>query len=169
MLRVRYINNMKYIITESQYKLLTEEENILEVAGAEYFGGWEGLQQYLEKKGNPLYKIKGDLNLEQSDIIDLGNLVSVEGNLNLFGSYIESLGKLKHVGGNLDLYNTYIESLGELISVGGYLDISRTSITTLGDLKYVGDYLNLENTPLSKTTTWKDVKNQVEIKGALTM
>ena len=48
---------MKYIITESQYKLLTEdkEQKILKLPGLDYFGSWEVLQKFLEKRGNPPY------------------------------------------------------------------------------------------------------------------
>ena len=54
---------MKYIITEEQCKLLTENEykKILELPGLEVFGGWESLQLFLKNRNYPLYSIEGDL------------------------------------------------------------------------------------------------------------
>jgi hypothetical protein len=86
---------MKYIITHKQYQLLTEQtEGVLKLPNIDYFGGWDGLQEYLSKKNNPPYSIEGDLNLADSNVTSLGNLVSVKGNLYLNGSRIESLGNL---------------------------------------------------------------------------
>jgi len=67
--------------------------------------------------------------------------------LYLTGSNIESLGNLQSVGGNLDLNSTKIESLGNLQSVGGNLYLNRT--------------------PLSKITTEKEIRNQVEVGGGI--
>jgi len=142
---------MKYIITEQQYRFLTEDEEqkILRLPGLDYFGSWETMQKFLEKRGNPLYSIEGDLDLIQSEIESLGNLVSVGGELSLVASSIKSLGKLKSVGGNLDLTSTQIKSLGNLESVGGGL--------------------GLYNTPLSETTTKEEIRNQVDIRGNIYM
>ncbi len=113
---------MKYIITESQYKMLMEEEQeVLYIPDIDLFGNWETLQQYLKRKGNPLYSIGGDLDLYGTQIESLGNLTSVGGSLDLMETPIESLGNLTSVGGSLDLMETPIESLGNLTSVGGYL------------------------------------------------
>ena len=90
---------MKYIITEKQYKILQEQQEILNLPGIEYFGGWNKLQSFLKRKGNPLYSIDGNLNLYDTPIKSLGNLTSVEGDLNLRRTPIESLGNLTSVGG----------------------------------------------------------------------
>jgi len=123
---------MKYIITESQYRFLTEEEEdqkILKLPAIEYFGSWETMQKFLEKRGNPLYSIEGNLDLKSTSIQSLDNLVSVGGDLDLYGTKIENLGNLKEVGGYLDLMGTPIKSLGNLQSVGGdlYLEDTRLS------------------------------------------
>ncbi len=135
---------MKYIITESQYKLLTEDR-ILKLDFDVFNKDWNLLQRFLDKKGNPPYKIIGDLDLFGADIESLGNLVSVEGYLSLYGSKIKSLGNLQSVGGNLFLTNTNIKSLGNLQSVGNHL------------------YMHM--TPLSKTTTKEEIRNQVGVGG----
>jgi hypothetical protein len=123
---------MKYIITESQYKMLMEEEQeVLYIPSIDLFGDWETLQQYLERKGNPPYSIGGDLVLYKSPIKSLGNLTSVGGNLNLRETLIKSLGNLTSVGGSLDLNNTSIKSLGNLTSVGGSLYLRETLISKI--------------------------------------
>ena len=80
---------MKYIITNKQYQLLKEDEQeILDIPSVELFGGWDNLQEYLKRKGNPPYSIGGNLNLVGKRIESLGNLQSVGGYLNLFGTPI---------------------------------------------------------------------------------
>ena len=100
---------MKYIITPKQYKLLKEEEQeILYIPSVDLFGGWENLQEFLKRRGNPPYLIGGDLDFR--------------------GTSIQYLGNLRYVGGNLDLFKTQIKSLGNLTSVGGNLDLRYTSL-----------------------------------------
>ena len=140
---------MKYIITESQYKLLTEEK-ILKLNFDVFNNDWNLLQRFLDKKGNPPYKIIGDLDLRNYDIKTLGSLVGVEGNLNLG-------------------YHKTIKSLGNLKSVGGYLFLEGTNIKSLGNLESVGGDLFLERTPLSKTTTKDEIRNQVDVVGKIVM
>jgi hypothetical protein len=121
---------MKYIINERQYRLLTEEEQeVLQISSLNIFGGWEALQKFLERKGNPLYSFEGYLNLRGTNIESLGNLTSVGNSLDLRTTNIESLGNLTSVGGNLDLRYNKIKSLGNLTSVGGILDLKRTPIS----------------------------------------
>jgi hypothetical protein len=157
---------MRYIITERQYKVLTEnKEKILTLPGPEMFGGWEYMQEYLEKIGNPFYKISGDLDLGDIDIESLGKLVSVKGYLNLYGNDLKYLGELKYVGGDLNLRGTSVESLNNLERVEGDLDLFNSSVKDLGNLKYVGKDLDISLTPLSKKMTIEEIKNQVEVKG----
>jgi muramoyltetrapeptide carboxypeptidase LdcA involved in peptidoglycan recycling len=121
---------MKYVITESQHKRLFEEEQkILHIPDIKIFGDWDGLQRFLESKGNPLYSISGNLRLRNTPIESLGNLTYVGGNLNLINTPIKSLGNLQSVGGDLFLEDTPIESIGNLQSVGGNLDIFSTPIS----------------------------------------
>ena len=117
---------MKYIINERQYKLLIEDEQeILQIPSLDMFGDWETLQKFLERRGNPLYSIGGDLDLFRTNIKSLGNLTSVGGDLYLSRTDIKSLGNLTSVGGHLDLSRTplskkyTIEEIRNMVKVGG--------------------------------------------------
>jgi hypothetical protein len=126
---------MKYIITEQQYNLLLEEDKeqkVLELPGLDYFGSWDILQKFLERRGNPLFSIDGDLNLFGTKIKSIDNLVSVGGDLSLRMTPIKDLGNLEYVGGDLDLAWTPIEYLGNLKEVGGDLSLRMTPIKDLG-------------------------------------
>ena len=159
---------MKYIITSKQYKLLNEQEQeVLHIPSIDLFEGWDGLQEFLKRRGNPPYSIGGDLYLRNTPIESLGNLKSVDGNLNLGYTSIESLGNLISVGGGLDLYKSSIESLGNLISVGGYLDLGGTPIESLGNLTSVKGYLYLRNTPIAKKYTEEQIRNMVSVDGII--
>ena len=136
---------MKYIINEHQYKLLTEQEDILRIPLAAFDNNWNDLQLFLERRGNPPYEITDDLSLRGSEIESLGNLTSVGGNLDLYESKIESLVNLTSVGGDLNLYKSNIKSLENLTSVGGDLYLGRT--------------------PLSKKYTEKEIRSMVEVGG----
>jgi hypothetical protein len=177
---------MKYIITENQYKLLTEQEDILRIPLAAFDNNWNDLQLFLERRGFPPYEIIDDLDLSESDIKSLGNLTSVGGNLDLRDSRIQSLGNLTSVGGDLylwkskieslgnltsvggDLYlNSKIESLGNLTSVGGDLDLWNSKIESLGNLTSVGGDLYLRRTPLSKKYSEEEIRSMVEVGGGV--
>jgi len=135
---------MKYIINERQYKLLTEEQEILNIPSVKFFGNWESLQMFLNRKGNPLY--------------------SLGGNLNLVGLEVESLGNLVSVQHDLYAYDTPLKSLGSLTSVGGLMDISNTQIESLGNLSFVGGSLVLKGIPLfGKDATPRSKERQSEI------
>jgi len=120
---------------------------VLELPGVEVFGGWEYMMEYMNKKGNPLFSVKGDLVL--------------------YGTEIESLDNIISVGGYLDLGGTEIKSLDNLVSVGGYLDLTASQIKSLDNLKYVGGDLISYWTPLSKTTTEEEIRQQVEVGGMI--
>ena len=140
---------MKYIITESQHKRLFEEEQkVLHIHDVKVFGGWNNLKRYLELKGNPPYRIGGDLDLSFTSTRTLGNLQSV--------------------GGYLDLSNTDIQYLWKLKSVGGSLFLSDTSVTGLGffgDLEQIGGNLHLKNTPISQDYTEKEIRDVINVVG----
>ena len=120
---------MKIVISESQYKRLIEteeEQKVLRIPSLKFFNDdWFLLQKFLELKGNPLYSIKGDLDLEKTPVESLGNLQSVGGYLDLGRTPIESLGDLQSVGGNLYLNDTPIskkyseEEIRQMVNVGG--------------------------------------------------
>ena len=136
---------MKIIISESQHDRLFDNQKILELPSIDHFGGWDVLQSFLERKGNPLYSISGNLDLREIPIESLGNLYSV--------------------GGNLDLYRASIESLGNLSSVGGDLNLYYTPIKSLGNLTSVGDDLYLQRTPISKKYSEDQIREMVSVDG----
>jgi hypothetical protein len=162
---------MKILVTESQYnRILREEEEqkVLHIPSLRFFSDdWYKLQKFLNRKGNPPYTIGGNLNLYNTPIKSLGNLISVGGNLNLYQTPIKSLGNLQSVGGGLDLGDTPIKSLGNLTSVGGDLALSDTPIKSLGNLTSVGGNLDLEGTPLSKMYTEKQIREMVNVDGEI--
>ena len=159
---------MKYIITSKQYELLNEEEQeIIYIPSVDLFGGWDNLQEFLKRRGNPPYSIDGDLYLRGVPVESLGNLTSVGGSLDLKHTQIESLGNLISVGGNLYLRDVPIESLGNLISVGGHLDLRNTPIKSLGILTSVGGSLILRDTPIAKKYTEKQIRNMVDVRGEI--
>ena len=157
---------MRYIINEHQYKLLTEEQEILHIPSLKVFGDWETLQQFLERRGNPLYSIGGILNLKETDIKTLGNLTSVEDSLYLYNcKNLTSLGNLTSVGERLYLHGCKnLTSLRNLTSVGGTLNLNGCkNLTSLGNLTSVGGNLDLEGTPISKKYSKEEIRKMVEV------
>ena len=77
------------------------------------------------------------LDLEGSDITDLGSLENVGSNLNLQETDITSLGNINSVGGHLSLSYTGITSLDNLNSVGGGLFLIGVKLISLGKLEHV--------------------------------
>ena len=182
---------MKYIITESQHKRLFEEEQkVLQIPSIRIFGresdGWETLQKFLQSKGNPPFSVKGNvkvdfnidtlgklvsvegnLNLQEIEILDLGELKSVGGYLNLIDTYINSgsLGNLEYVGGDCDLFQCRVNSMGKLKYVGGTLSVSYSNILSLGELKYIGGDLNIFGSRIQKKYSEEEIRSMVDIKG----
>jgi hypothetical protein len=161
---------MKYIITESQYKLLFEEDSkeagICVLPGTDFFDKPMFIEFFFKKDRSERCKnieVDGDVYLGRALIESLGKIYSVSGYLNLEASLIENLGNLQYVGGNLDLFKTQIESLGNLKEVGGSLDLRGIRIESLGNLQSVGGNLYLENTPLSKKYSEEQIREMVDV------
>ena len=156
---------MKIIITESQHKRLFEEEQkVLHLPSAKVFGGWDELQRYLELKGNPLYSLGGDLDLQlTTSVKSLGNLVSVDGDLVLDGSEIESLGNLTHVGGTFTMINTPIKTLGNLTSVGRSLFMNGSEIESFGNLTSVGSNMFMRETPIDEKYSEEQIRQMIYV------
>ena len=170
---------MKIIINESQLRLIVENEdndNLIDFTPF-YKSGippeeWDDMFEFRnQKKGGKYdgYYINGDVYLSSSDITELNYLVKVGGLLVLDNSQIRLLPKLSYVGGRLDLYYSQIESLPMLSYVKGWLDLRRSSIKTLPMLSYVGGDLSISNTPLSKTTTEKKLREQINVEGYINL
>jgi hypothetical protein len=156
---------MKIIISEAQHKRLFEEEQkVLHLPSAKVFGGWDELQRYLELKGNPLYSLGGDLDLQlTTSVKSLGNLVSVDGDLVLDGSEIESLGNLTHVGGTFTMINTPIKTLGNLTSVGRSLFMNGSEIESFGNLTSVGSNMFMRETPIDEKYSEEQIRQMIYV------
>ena len=147
---------MRYIITESQYKKLMEqeeEEKVLHIPSVDYFDGWNNMMKWMEKRGNPPFSIGGDLDLSFTHTRTLGNLQSVGGDLNLANTDIQYLWKLKSVGGDLILRS----------------DDAVSSLGFFGDLKYVGGHLDLKYTPISEKYTKDEIREVINVGGQIFM
>lgn len=140
---------MKYILTEKQHKLLIESQSpeIMIIPSFEVFGrDWDLLLKYVERKGNPPFRVDDNLELDWHKVETLGTMVSVGGDLNLYNSSIETLGNLVSVDGSLDLRRSTVSSLGNLRRVGRWMHTSSSLLRTLNKLEYVGNDLSLELT-----------------------
>ena len=154
---------MKYLITNRQYNLIKEEEEVLSFPFAFFNDDWNLVLSVM--KGRP-FKIEGNLILKTTKIKSLGNLKSVGGNLSLYSTIVKTLGNLESVGGYLNLFSTPIKSLGDLQSVRKVLNLGSTKIESFGNLQSVGGYLSLVLTPLS--TKYKDqIKQLVDVEGKI--
>jgi hypothetical protein len=183
---------MKIVISESQYQRLIEadeeEQQVLTIPNLSIFGNkpetmWNTLQKYIKKKGNPPYRIVGNLDLSRTPIESLGSLRYVSGSLNISNSNVKSLGDLELVGkkfkaanslleslGNLkvvgldcDLTNTNIDSMGNLVEVGGSLSIEDTKVESFGKLVYVGKDLYITGTPINRRLNKVEIRNILQI------
>ena len=167
---------MKIIITESQLKLIVENEdkgeNLLDFTQFIDFNPnkWDEMFEHLNKKKGGRYDgyyIDGDVSLYESEVTELKYLVKVGGYLDLYYTPIESLDNLKSVGGYLSLYKTKIESLPMLKYVGSGLSLRSSRIESLPKGLYVGGDLYLRMTPLSKTTTEEELRSKINIEGRI--
>jgi hypothetical protein len=159
---------MKYIITEDQLDRI--KDDILTLPYSAFNNDWDVLQKFLNKRGNPPYILKGDLNLgTRKDITSLGSLIEINGSLNLYSSSIESIGNLVSVDDYLELSWANIKNLGNLTHVGGSLELYKTSIVDLGNLTYVGDNLNLMGTPVSKIYSEEQIRDVIDVGGVIFM
>ena len=102
---------MKLIITESQLRLIieNEDENLLDFTPFyQDFSPnkWDDMFEHINKKKRGIYDgyyITKDVDLYDSDVTELKYLINVGGRLNLSLSKIKSLPKLKYVGEHLFL------------------------------------------------------------------
>jgi hypothetical protein len=150
-------------------KILKEEtEEVLVIPSLSFFpDGIEGLKNFIQKKNIKRWSLDDDLDLNQykGDLAWLEGLVSVSGYLNLNGTQIKDLGNLQYVGDNLYLSDTPIKSFGNLQSVGSFLNLYGTQIESFGNLKSVG-FLYL-NKFLSKKYTDEEIRSMINVGGSI--
>ena len=135
---------MKYIVTESQYKLMKEqlEREVVKLPRIKYWT-WGQLQNYSNENGNQYHIVRENLHIHDVNIPSLGKLIGVTGNLRIKNSSITTLGNLEFIGGFLKVSNTNIRYLGNLESIGGLLYLRETFVRTLKNLNTP----RLENSP----------------------
>ena len=128
---------------------------------------YQMLLEFIDTLGNPKFKIAGDVNLVDSDIESLGNLVEVEGMLDLFNTKtITSLPDNLKVGSYLSLSYTDITSLPDNLHIGGTLDLYYTkTIKSLPDNLHVGGDLYIAKTLLSAMYSKEEIRKMIEDKG----
>jgi hypothetical protein len=131
--------------------LREQEENLSELPPFDDFfdSDWNLALNFMNRYSNKKFYHLGDLDLRDSDIETLGNLVRVEGDLDLFDcKNLKSLGNLEYVGG-LNLTFSDVKTLGNLVRVEGYLNLqSCENLASLGDLEYVGGWVDLRDTKI---------------------
>ena len=169
---------MKIIINESQLRLIVEnenkDENLINLTGV-YESGvspnkWDDMFEHINnKKGGKYdgYYIDGDVFLNKPKIPELKYLVRVGNYLEFSNTPIKSLPMLEYVGGSLFFVSTQIDSLPMLTEVGNNLALFKSKIESLPMLTEVGGYLDLRGTPLSKTTTEKELRKQINVGGEI--
>ena len=128
---------MKIIINESQLRLIVENE---------------------EKKGDNLMDFTKYVNADLSEWDDMFEHLNKKKGGKYDGYYIDSYVNLSY---------SDVTELEYLVKVKGCLYLNDTQIESLPMLSYVGGFLDLGNTPLSKTTTEKELRNKIEVKGII--
>ncbi len=161
------IKDVKKILDYFGYNPRTNEDGLLTIdfynQPAKYTFEELGIDE------NKLFKfiseIKGDVDLENSNLENLGNLELIEGNA-YFGnvrqietpygiqtysckvSKIKNLGKLQTIKGNAYFDGCEIKSLNNLSSIGGKASFKGSKIEDLGELVLVGGTLNILDTSI---------------------
>lgn len=131
----------------------------------QFRNNWNDLQQHINKLGNPDYHLSGFLQSQDSNLINLGSVISIDGSVNLSNSDIRDLGKLEKIRKEFLITNTKLKSLGKLKEVGYYLDAQDSELETLGDLQLVDGYLDLQNTRVKSLGKLKKVNGYLDLKG----
>ena len=170
---------MKIIISESQYKLILENEEkkdkLISIDASIFIKQYDTILKKYKSKEEDLdgIKIKGNLDLTELDTKDiqriLDEVVHITGYLDLQNTEIESLGKLESVGSYLDLSDTPIKNLGRLKEVGGYLYLRDSEVEDLKNITKVGSYLYLTGSPIGKKLedemSPNEIRNKYGVKG----
>lgn len=171
---------MKLIITESQLRLIIEDEKKKEKLfpiDSSMVDSEEDLNNLMELYNNYKYikgydgiRLIGDfvLSYYYGSVYELcEELVMVSGNLEIFNRKGIKLPKLRLVSENLELSFTNFITLPELEIVGENLELYKSKIEYLPKLNKVGGYLNLQESPLSNMITEKELRKQINVKGRI--
>jgi hypothetical protein len=180
---------MKIIISESQLKMLIEDENkdedkkkesLLPIKADLFTKMYKKMLiptfskrhdaevPNYKLKGADGFKIKGNLDLTELDLVDiekiLNEVIVVDGNLDLRKSKIKTLGRLEKVSGYVDLSGCKeLTDLGNLKYVNDYLGLDETKIKTLGNLEYVGKTLYIDGVRIEDLSKLKYVGGNINL------
>ena len=151
---------MKLIITESQYRLIVENEGENLMDFTPFYQDfppemWDKVYLKIKKSEGINYDgyyIKGNIDIRNSQVKEFKYLVKINGHFIGKRSEIENLGMLKKVNGEVNLsYTKNLKSLGKLEKVSFDLDLNNSNIEDLGHLNEVGRSLDLRFTPNLKS------------------
>jgi hypothetical protein len=112
-----------------------------------------------------LQHILGDADFRDSEIENLGNLITIGGNAELNRSKVKDLGNLKTIGGDVTFGSfgkSELKHLGGLTTIGGDANFSGSSIKDLGNLTQIGGNAYFENSEV------ENLGNLTTIKGNTT-
>ena len=101
----------------------------------------------------PYKIILGNAYLEDSKVIDLGELQNIVGGADFRNTKITNLGKLQSIGMDVEFGDSEITNLGKLQIIGRDAHLEHSNITNLGELQKIGgnaDFANSKITDLGK-------------------
>ena len=167
---------MKLIITEEQYRLLTESEGRILSMPVELIDSPEKIDKimdrYNEDKERRNFRginIIGSFNvLDYPELMDhiglrelMKEVISVRGDLILNESSVSELPKLRYVEGVLELEETMTEELPSLVEVGEDLNVNYTFIDELPLLEKVG-WIYLADTAIKSLPKLREVTGTIK-------
>ena len=98
----------------------------------------------------------------------LGIVEHIKGDLDIQFSDIEKFNYLKRIDGALDAEGCELYNLGSLEYIGRYCDLwNCRTLHDLGNLKYVGGGMNLRGTPFENRVE-SDIRQDINIEGDIT-
>lgn len=112
-----------------------------------------------------LKKVGGNVNLNLSKLNDFGELEKIEGDLTFNeiwdnpkrAAKVTSLKKIKEIGGELDIIVSNINDLGKLQTVGNDCFLGKSKVKTLKNLENVGGMLDMQKSDIEDTGKLKTV------------
>lgn len=106
-------------------------------------------------------EVGGDLNLSNTKVTDLPGDLKVGGNLILRGTSLKVLPNKLNVGGTVFLNETFIRSLPEGFEVSGGLSLSGSRVSVLPKSLKVAGSLDIRNTSIFKVPTDIEVRGEI--------
>ncbi len=86
----------------------------------------------------PYKMIIGNVDFEDSQVTNLGNLQTIGGDANFYCSQVTDLGNLQRIGGDADFRGSQVIDLGNLQTIGETANFSCSQVTNLDNLQTIG-------------------------------